>query len=51
VAAGNFERSAAGADPNSELLLDSPYVGVVLANQAGEVSRVVEMKFERVFGA
>jgi hypothetical protein len=50
VGTADLERSAADSDPDAERSLDRPDMSVVLPYESGEVSRVVEVKFERVFG-
>ena len=50
VRAGNSQRGSGHANPDSQRRLDSADVRVVLAEQIGKQARIVEMKFERIFG-
>src|SRR5208282_1918525 len=50
VRARNSQRGSGHANPDSQRRLDSADVRVVLAEQIGEQARIVEMKFERIFG-
>jgi len=49
VRARNSERGAGDADANAERGLDGADVCVMLAEQVGKQTRIVEMEFERVF--
>ena len=50
VRTGNPERGAGDADTDAERRLDGAHVRVMLAEQIGEQTRIVEMEFERIFG-
>ena len=49
VRARNSERSAGDADANAERGLDRADVCVMLPEQVGKQTRIVEMEFERIF--
>jgi hypothetical protein len=50
VGAGDAQRGAADANPDAERLLDGSNMRVVLSQQIGKLSWIVEVKFERVVG-
>jgi hypothetical protein len=48
VTAGNLQAAAVYSNANTERLLNRPNMAVVLPQQFGEKTMIVEMKFERI---